>query len=68
VDFQYLYLAAALACVIGGGLLYRVGGEHVPSARARTEQVGAGPVLVEPALAQPLLVDPGPPRDSPHDP
>jgi hypothetical protein len=69
VDFEYLYLATAVACVIGGGLLYRVGAEHVPSfsGAATVSPAGTGSGIAEPALAQPVLVEPGPPPGSPHD-
>lgn len=58
VDFRLLYFATAVACAIGGGLLYRVSAEHVPGART-PEPI---PVMVEPPQ-----IEPGPPPGSPHD-
>ena len=65
VDFRYLYIAVALACAIGGGLLYRLGGEQAPPA---TETIGAATVQPLPAgpaesmggaaPTEPLPVDP----------
>jgi MFS family permease len=57
VDFRILYLATAVACVIGGGLLYRVGAEHLPGPPTPSAGLPPGPVLA----------DPGPPSGSPHD-
>lgn len=64
VDFRFLYLATAVACAVGGGLLYRVGAEHMPGA-APTASAEALPAEALPA--EPLLADPGPPPGSPHD-
>lgn len=61
VDFRFLYLATAVACAIGGGLLYRVGAEHLPWAPTLAP-TGTGALPVES-----LLADPGPPPGSPHD-
>jgi hypothetical protein len=70
VDFEYLYLATAVACTVGGGLLYRVGAEHVPTASASEAPRTSVPepaLAVESALAQPVLAEPGPSPGSPHD-
>ncbi|MGZ8567007.1 MAG: MFS transporter [Actinomycetota bacterium] len=61
VDFRYLYIATAIACVIGGGLLYRAGAGDEPAPRT------PAPTALEPVLADPILVEPGPPPGSPHD-
>jgi MFS family permease len=58
VDFRLLYVATAVACAIGGGLLYRVSAEHVPGARTPE------PI---PAMVEPPQIDLGPPPGSPHD-
>lgn len=80
VDFRFLYIATALACAIGGGLLYGVGAQHVPGAEAVEISIEAGPraadlasaagaagCAAEPVLIDPVLLDPGPPPRSPHD-
>jgi MFS family permease len=66
VDFRYLYLATAIACVIGGGLLYRAGAEREPAPRTPAP-TPLEPTPLEPALVDPILVEPGPPPGSPHD-
>jgi MFS family permease len=57
VDFRILYLATAVACVIGGSLLYRVGAEHIPGLPTNSASL----------VPEPVLADPGPPPGSPHD-
>lgn len=50
VGFRVLYLATAIACVLGGALLYRVGGEPRPE-----------PAPADPTVSEPDREEPRPP-------
>lgn len=65
VDFRYLYFATALACTVGGSLLYRVGSEHAPPptetiGAASVQPLPAGPVepIVGATPTEPVIADP----------